>query len=125
MLIITNSEGRKFAVVLVKNGDRYGRDFCLTNAPGQSLSDGRTLVEFWDLTYKHGPVRPDSPVLGQFVSRYHLTVLLGIDASTWGVTYGGLRLDGGIPEWTIDAGAMLEVRNWLAAVYDRETALAV
>ena len=90
----------------------------MINAPGEKLSDGRTLVEFWDMTYSHGPVAPGAQVYGQFVSRYFLDTLLGLDG--YGSTSGGLILDGGIPVWRIDAGTMLEVRGWLRAVYDRE-----
>jgi hypothetical protein len=122
MLIVKNTTAtgaaadKSFAVVLVKNGDRYGRDFCLVNRPGEKLSDGRTLVEFWDLDYTHSPVAPGSQVYGQFVSRYFLATLLE-DGGRRGV---GLNLDGGIPAWSVDGPAMAEVSGWLLGVQDRE-----
>lgn len=119
MLIVKNAgiNGREFAVVLVRNGERYGRDFCLTNAPGEKFSDGSTLVEFWDLTHHHGPVRPGSAVWGQFTgARYNLATLL----ENGGYRGVGLRLDGGIAVWTVDGQAMSEVSAWLFGVHDRE-----
>lgn len=121
MLIIKNAPGmqacadKPFAVVIVRPGERYGRDFCLVNEK-DAHGDGSTMVEFWDLDHKHGPVRPGSPVLGQFTgSRYYLSTLL----EDGGRTGRGLNLDGGIPAWTVDGLAMDEVGNWLLGVQSR------
>lgn len=75
-----------FAVVLVREGDKYGRDNCLTH-------DGEPMVEFYDVRSagKRGFTK-----LGQFVSRYYLKTLTERPV-------GGINLDGGVPEWTIAA----------------------
>ena len=92
---VTNSNGLSFNVRIVRKGDTYGRNNCLTN------DDDRSLVEFYDTRYAHTP-------LGQFVSRYFAFTLLERAGE-----YVGLNLDGGVPDWTIDADAMDQVRSWL------------
>tara|TARA_R110000868_G_C10767032_1_gene754393 strand:+ start:302 stop:577 length:276 start_codon:yes stop_codon:yes gene_type:complete len=82
----------KFNVRIVNTGDKYGRDFCLTN-------DKKPMVEFYDTRYPHTQY-------GQFVSRYYIdTILDGSDC--------GLCLDGGVPSWTVSAEDMATVRNFL------------
>jgi len=91
----------KFNVRVVNQGDKYGRDFCLTH-------DGdRPLVEFYDARYPHTQ-------FGQFVSRYYVSTILGTDG--YGSAEGGLSLDGGIPEWTVSADDMATVRTFLQEV---------
>jgi hypothetical protein len=91
----------KFNVRVVNQGDKYGRDFCLTH-------DGdKPLVEFYDARYPHTE-------FGQFVSRYYVSTILGTDG--YGDAKGGLSLDGGIPEWTVSAQDMDTVRNFLQEV---------
>jgi hypothetical protein len=82
----------KFNVRVVNTGDKYGRDFCLTN-------DKAPMVEFYDTRYPHTQY-------GQFVSRYYVDTLLERDT-------GGLCLDGGVPSWTVSAEDMATVRNFL------------
>lgn len=108
---ITNEEGRHFNVRIVRIGDRYGRDDCLTH--GEDKDDNSPLVEFYDLSHtaKFGP-------RGQFVSRYYVSTLLGRDEyvcnkgmeAEMGI---GLNLEGGVAAWSIDADAMDVVRSWL------------
>ena len=81
----------KFNVRIVNAGDKYGRDFCLTN-------DGEPLVEFYDSRYPHTE-------FGQFVSRYFVSTLINHDR--------GLVLDGGIPAWSISASGMKQVVEFL------------
>ncbi len=108
---ITNLEGRHFNVRIVRIGDSYGLDDCLTH--GEKMGkDSSPMVEFYDLSYttKFGP-------RGQFVSRYYVSSILGkceflgkgLDAEM-GI---GLDLDGGVAGWSIDADAMDVVRSWL------------
>ena len=89
----------KFNVRVVNKGDKYGRDFCLTN-------EGKPLVEFYDARYPHTE-------FGQFVSRYYVETILGDDG--YGPKDSGLSLDGGIPEWTVSAEDMATVRDYLKA----------
>lgn len=89
---VTNgSTGIAFAVVVVPPGAAYGLDDCLTN------DTGKPMVEFYDTRYPHTEH-------GQFVSRYYASTLL-----PWEGT--GLNLDGGIPDWQLDAPAMKEAMD--------------
>jgi hypothetical protein len=45
--------------------------------------------------------------VGQFVSRYYVETLLGHE--------GGLCLDGGISDWQVSAGNMVQIKKWLRA----------
>lgn len=87
LLQVTNHEGRTFNVRVVLDGDKYGRDDCLTHA-------GAPMVEFYDTTHQD----PTFGTRGQFVSRYFVDTL---DACVGGDT--GLWLDGGVPEWQVSA----------------------
>lgn len=92
---IANDKGRKFRVQIVRKGDRYGLDKCLTHA------DDEPMVEFYDLSYpeKFGAE-------GQFVSRYSLSTLQTCRS-------GGICLQGGVPAWNIDDAAMATVYKWM------------
>lgn len=101
MEAINTVTGIRFTVKIIRQGDRYGRNDCLTH-------DKETpLVEFHDTRYN------------QFVSRYYLTTLLRQDQWTanqpsFAVT--GLVLDGGVPDWRIDAAGMKPVVAWLEQI---------
>ena len=83
----------KFNVRIVRRGDGYGLNLCLTH------NQAEPLVEFYDARYPHTE-------FGQFVSRYYVsTILEGANR--------GLCLDGAEPEWSISAGDMAVVRAWL------------
>jgi len=85
----------KFFIRIVRDGDKYGRDDCLTH-------DGSPMVEFYDTRYDHAASRGR----GQFVQRYYIETLL--DGST-----GGLCLMGGVPEWGLSGEDMKIVREFL------------
>jgi len=89
----------KFNVRIVRAGDRYGRDFCLTHD-----KEDQPLVEFYDNRHPHTE-------FGQFVSRYYVSTILGTDR--YGRGEGGLMLDGGVPSWTVSEEDMKTVRNYL------------
>jgi len=101
-----NPHERSFAVVVVAQGDQYGRDNCLTHDKPDPM------VEFYDTKYagKEG-FAPH----GQFVSRYYLTTLLGLDGFGSGPTTG-LGLDGGSSGWYVERD---ELRAALSAVVKR------
>jgi hypothetical protein len=92
-MIITNENGRQFFVRVVLQGDRYGLDECLMH------DTDRPMVEFYDYTYANkktfGP-------RGQFVARYYVSTLLK-DQRQDNRRGTGLCLDGGVPEWQVDA----------------------
>ena len=96
-LNITNNEGREFAIRIVRKGDNYGRDFCLTHDKDEAL------VEFYDFTY----AGPKFTEYGQFVSRYGAETLMEGDD-----TYG-LDLHGGVDVWSVDARTMLKVLDFV------------
>jgi hypothetical protein len=91
-LIVTNDKGRSFTVRIVRKGDRYGLNDCLTH------NKAEPLVEFYDLTYtkNFGP-------LGQFVSRYYLDTIADIPLGQ------GIDLMGYEPVWKIDGPTMQTV----------------
>lgn len=70
-------------------------------------------VKFYDGDYAG---KPRFPPLGQFVSSYYLSTLLGEDdirpIQREGV---GLNLHGGEPKWRVSGPVMDQVRNWLRA----------
>lgn len=89
---ITATNGIRFLVRLLLEGDRYGLNDCL-------VWSGEPGVEFYDTRYQH-------TIFGQFTGgRYYVDTLLG------GV--GGLCLDGGVSDWSLDSAAMDVVRAWL------------
>ena len=98
---------RPFNVRVVRFGECYGRDDCITHTlvdAAPPRHDGRTtirsvLVEFYDASnWATGP-------RGQFVSRYFLDTLRG-DTTREGFAHRGLNLDGGIPVWCVTARAV-------------------
>lgn len=86
----------RFNTKIIGTGDRYGRADCLTN-------DGAPMIEFYDPRYQHGP-------LGQFVQRYYVSTILQNDS------WGALTLQGDIPEWSVSAHDMAEIRVWLRKI---------
>lgn len=96
---VTTDAGRTFTVRVLPVGARYGvNDACVI--------DDAPTVEFYDATYAdQGGFGP----LGQFVSRYHVAALVGRGP-------GGLDLEGGLPQWLVDAATMEVVRAWLTEV---------
>ena len=104
---VVNDAGRVFNVRLVRQGEAYGLDDCLTHDKADPL------VEWYDATYEgvHG-VGP----WGQFVASYCYSTLTGQDGwsrNDYRNGSRGLSLDGGEPLWRV-SGA--NVREALAAV---------
>lgn len=106
MFEIINDIGRRFGVKLVRKGERYGRNGCLTH-------DGEhgPLVEFYDLDQD-----PERFPGGQFVSRYNADVLLGTSEFSFNGplgSRGGLDLLGDVAEWELDQVAAVATYRWL------------
>ena len=93
----------KFNVRVVNKGDKYGRDFVLTN------DSDKPLVEFYDARYPHTE-------FGQFITRYYVSTILGDNVHRLDEETGALHLDLGIPAWTVSAEDMATVRNFLKEV---------
>jgi len=84
----------KFFIRIVRDGDAYGMNDCLTHA-------GDPMVEFYDTRYNHAAWMGR----GQFVQRYYVETLLD--------GRGGLCLMGGVPEWSVSGEDMKIVREFL------------
>lgn len=90
------SGGIKFNVKIVREGDKYGLNNCLTH------TNPATMVEFYDSRHPHTEH-------GQFVSRYYLHTLLERELNQ------GINLDGGVEAWKINGEAMNAVATWLSS----------
>ena len=99
-MMILKDGANTWLVRMVRKGDKYGLDNCLTH-------DGETMVEFFDHDYAFDK-NVTGKVLGQFVSRYYVSTLLGHPPNV------GLNLHGGIPKWSISAIAMDQVMEYIA-----------
>ena len=99
LVTVNGVDGRAFNVRLVLKGGAYGRDNCLTH------SESEPLVEFHDAKHAGDTFGP----LGQFVSRYYRSTLLGASENC------GLNLHGGEPAWSIPAEEMKRVLDALRA----------
>lgn len=102
--IVTATNGIRFQARILRKGDGYGAD-------GQGplvWEDERAGVEFFDMRYPFTE-------FGQFTGgRYYVeTVLANHENGDHESAWGGLVLDGGVPDWKIDAAAMFVVRQWL------------
>lgn len=109
-------------VHLVQEGERYGvngnliyGDTIGSGAPhiGERINDcqlyghGLPLVEFYDMT-------KNTEQGGQFVSRYYMSTLLGMDESGTPLSdMNALSLDGGVPSWTVAGTDLQNVTDWL------------
>ena len=112
MFQVTNDQGRKFNVRIVRKGDAYGLRDCLTH------DDDKPLVEFYDATVN--PARFGER--GQFVSRYYVDTLTGRDGLGRDLRDGGgLSLCGGVPVWTLDDEAAAQAVEWAAMQTDEVT----
>ena len=87
-----NSNGVPFNSRIVRKGDRYGRNNCLTH------TEDDPLVEFYDARY-------DYTELGQFVSSYSASTLTGECEWSFGSDSRetGLNLEGSVSDWFVDA----------------------
>lgn len=105
----TTDRGRTFAVRVLPTGAQYGAD--------NWLEATVPMVEFYATWYADDAFPGEAGgfgLLGQFVTRYNLVTLLGLDA--YGHKSGGVDLHGGVPAWTVDDRTMGEIRGWLAPI---------
>jgi len=96
MLQVVSYQNVPFNVKVLKKGDTYGLNKCLTH------EDERPVVEFYDARHDFDPE-------GQFVSRYYVETLLEDEE-------GGLDLMGYEPSWKLDHFDMKKVRSYLLDV---------
>lgn len=89
--------GVMFTVRILRDGDKYGLNDCLTWGTDNGLPG--CGVEFYDARYPH-------TTYGQFVSRYYYSTL------TQGPNMG-LDLQGDVPSWKVDRATMGRILDWL------------
>ena len=105
---------QEWNVRIVEDGDSYGKNMCLTHHKADPL------VEFYDADacFNDGP---KGIKLGQFVSRYYMSSLMGDEYGSPIGNGQGLCLDGGVPKWVIEGAAMKRVARFLNR-YQKEVA---
>jgi hypothetical protein len=106
----TAENGTPFVVRMVRHGDRYGLDMCLTHTPEPEYDFDSPLVEFYDARYDFDKDTDGTPI-GQFVSRYYLSTLQANNR--------GVQLDGNEREWAVDPQSLANVIRW--AIGDNNT----
>lgn len=106
LLDIVAANGVPFRVLYLPSGTEG------PNAYRHPVTSEQDTVEFYDRRYQH------EAGLGQFVSNYYVTTVLGTDG-WWGSGEGGINLAGDVDDWTVDAAAMVVVRAWLVMHHNR------
>lgn len=109
---IADFSAGKFRVHLVLPGENYGRGNALTYERSEADQHGKglPLVEFYDTSQD-----PAKFPGGQFVTRYHMSTLLGFDrfeSKSIGQMQA-LALDGGVPAWTVQGRDLQAIARYL------------
>ncbi|ATX81987.1 hypothetical protein Ga0123462_1123 [Mariprofundus ferrinatatus] len=104
--IINNKSKVKFNVKILNKGDQYGLNKCLRH------DEEEPVVEFYDARHKN------SDPEGQFISRYYVKTLLGMDDELLSedITLGqrGLCLDGNHSDtWYLTPENCMCVGTWI------------
>lgn len=107
LLDIVAANGVPFRVLFLPAGTEG------PNAYRHPATSEQATVEFYDRRYQH------EAGLGQFVSHYYVTTVLGTDG--YGNGEGGINLAGDVDSWTVDAAAMAVVRAWLVMHHNGST----
>jgi len=105
----TAENGNPFVVRMVRHGDRYGRDMCLTHTPEPKYAFDSPVIEFYDARYDVNKDTDGTP-LGQFVSSYYLSTLHG-PLRHW-KTNQGVQLHGNVAAWAVDPQSLANVIRW-------------
>ncbi len=90
-MIFNDPHRNTWELKIIKAGDAYGLDNCLTH-------DGEPMVEFWTES-------------GYFVTRYYVSTLLKRTHPGQ-----GLCLQGDMPEYNVSAACYEEILDWLEEV---------
>ena len=112
-LSFTADNGTPFVARMVRHGDRYGLDMCLTHTPKPEYDFDSPLIEFYDARYDFDKDTDGTP-LGQFVSRYYLSTLHG-PLRHW-TTNQGVQLHGNVAAWSVDPQSLANVILWAVDV---------
>ena len=120
-MTFTSFKGEPMLARLVRLGDCYGMKGCITH----SLEDRHThnkepMIEFYTLIGddKDGDLAWDGVMGYWFVSRYYLSTFLGKSeySRNGGPVRNGLCLDGGYPEYDLDAQDCQRVAAWIESL---------
>ena len=109
-LSFTADHGTPFVARIVRYGDRYGRDMCLTHTPKPEYDFDSPLIEFYD-TRNDFDTDTDGTPLGQFVSRYYLSTLQGRTGHP-NHSNRGVQLHGNERAWSVDPQSLAKVIRW-------------
>lgn len=118
-ILITSVAVKPMLARLVRVGERYGLEGCLTH-PAYEDSLNQPMVEFY--SYSGRGVRGDLGWEGNegwhFVSRYYLDTFLG--TCEWsrdgGPVKNGICLDGAFPEFNLRAETCQKVAAWIESL---------
>lgn len=114
----------QFRVHLVQEGEHYGAtggfvygkalsngSFGIPINDCQLYGHGLPLVEFYDVSQD-----PAKFPEGQFITRYYMSTLLGMDYVAYSIgDMFALVLDGGVPDWTISGDDLQQVHSHLCS----------
>ena len=118
-MTFTSFRGEPMLTRLVRLGDRYGLDGCLTH-PDRKESFKEPMIEFYSLIGddKDGALAWDGVKGYWFISRYYLSTFLGKSKYSFngGPVRNGLSLDGGYPEYDLDAQDCQKVAAWIESL---------
>ena len=103
---IDNERNQPWSIRIVEEGDKYGRDDCLT------YEKEEPVIEFYDADNEFDK-HTDGTMLGQFVSRYYISTIMD-------GTGGGLNLMGYEPKWSINSLAMDSIRDYIGKFANSE-----
>ena len=99
MKILNQETNIPFIVRLVEKGDNYGRDLCLTQKTEE------TTIHFYDARYPHTQLT--DKLAGQLTGGSYYVATLTKDKKS--LMEGGLDLNGGEEDWSIDGNTMKQV----------------
>ncbi len=120
-MTFTSFRGMPMLARLIRLGDRYGLRGCITHSLEDKYThDKEPLVEFYTLVGddKDGDLAWDGVKGYWFVSRYYLSTFMGTCeySRDGGPVKNGLSLDGGYPEYDLDAQDCQKVAAWIESL---------
>ena len=120
-MTFTSFWGKPMLARLVRLGDRYGLNGCITHSlEGRYTSDKEPMIEFYTLVGDDtaGSLAWDGAKGYWFISRYYLNTFLGKSVYSFngGPVRNGLSLDGGYPEYDLDAHDCQKVAAWIESL---------
>jgi len=118
-MTFTSFRGMPMLALLVRLGDRYGFNGCITHGDKHTHRK-EPLIEFYILIGDdtEGTLAWDGVKGYWFISRYYLSTFLGKSKYSFngGPVRNGLSLDGGYPEYDLDAQDCQKVAAWIESL---------